>query len=114
MPVGDGRLEAAASLHEAKYNALLKAAQDVKASATSDESLAAEEADEPARKRVRTDSDLSLSAVDKAALTEQQKRLIRDAGGAYSVSEAQAAYSHLSDYHKKKGWDSSGWWARKG
>jgi hypothetical protein len=38
----------------------------------------------------------------------------RNAGGAYSVSEAEAAYSHLSSYHKKKGWDTSGWWARKG
>ena len=32
----------------------------------------------------------------------------------YSVSEAKAAYEHLSSYHKKKGWDQSGWWARKG
>ena len=34
--------------------------------------------------------------------------------GSYSVSEAEAAYSHLSTYHKEKGWDSTGWWARKG
>jgi ubiquitin-conjugating enzyme E2 Q len=34
--------------------------------------------------------------------------------GSYSASEARSAYSHLSDYHKRKGWDSSGWWARKG
>lgn len=34
--------------------------------------------------------------------------------GSYSEAESKAAYSHLSDYHKKKGWDSSGWWARKG
>jgi ubiquitin-conjugating enzyme E2 Q len=35
-------------------------------------------------------------------------------GGSYTTSEAEAAYTHLSDYHKKKGWDTSGWWARKG
>jgi len=34
--------------------------------------------------------------------------------GSYTASEAAAAYSHLSDYHKKKGWDTTGWWARKG
>lgn len=35
-------------------------------------------------------------------------------GGSYSVSEAQAAHQHLTSYHKKKGWDSMGWWAKKG
>ena len=34
--------------------------------------------------------------------------------GSYSTAEAKSAYSHLTDYHKKKGWDQSGWWARKG
>jgi len=34
--------------------------------------------------------------------------------GVYTTTEAKAAYDHLSDYHKKKGWDSSGWWAKKG
>ena len=38
----------------------------------------------------------------------------KNPGGAYSTAEAEAAYTHLSDYHKKKGWDTSGWWARKG
>jgi len=36
-----------------------------------------------------------------------------DVGG-YSAQEAKAAYEHLSEYHKKKGWDTSGWWAKKG
>jgi len=34
--------------------------------------------------------------------------------GKYSASEARAAYSHLSAYHAKKGWDSNGWWAKMG
>jgi ubiquitin-conjugating enzyme E2 Q len=38
----------------------------------------------------------------------------KNSGGTYTTAEAEAAYTHLSDYHKKKGWDSSGWWARKG
>lgn len=32
--------------------------------------------------------------------------------GRYTEAESRAAYSHLSEYHKKKGW--SRWWARKG
>ena len=35
-------------------------------------------------------------------------------GGSYSVTEAEAAHQHLTSYHKKKGWDSMGWWAKKG
>lgn len=34
--------------------------------------------------------------------------------GQYTAAEARAAYTHLSDYHAKKGWDTNGWWARKG
>lgn len=28
--------------------------------------------------------------------------------GSYTEAESKAAYSHLSDFHKKKGWDSTG------
>ncbi|GAX22198.1 ubiquitin-conjugating enzyme E2 Q [Fistulifera solaris] len=59
------------------------------------ELLAAATEVKPASKRPRTESS-------------------KNAGGAYTTAEAEAAYTHLSDYHKKKGWDSSGWWARKG
>lgn len=88
LVVGDGRLQAAYEMPEAKYQARLKASK---------------KADEdPSRKRQKKDDD-------------SQKRAPTDAdGGSYTVAEAHAAYSHLSDYHKKKGWDSSGWWARKG
>merc|ERR1711862_139645 len=34
--------------------------------------------------------------------------------GQYTAAEARAAYTYLSDYHAKKGWDTNGWWARKG
>jgi hypothetical protein len=43
-----------------------------------------------------------------------KKARFNDEIGSYTAAEAQSAYSHLSDYHKKKGWDTSGWWARKG
>lgn len=101
LVVGDGRLEAAYNLPEAKYNTLLEAASK-KSAATGEPSP---------HKKQRT---VEESTKKEAEATEQQRRLVRDQGGAYSVSEAQAAYSHLSDYHKKKGWDNSGWWARKG
>ena len=88
LVVGDGRLQAAYEMPEAKYQARLKSNKK----ADEDQS----------RKRHKKDDD-------------SQKRATADAdGGSYTVAEAHAAYSHLSDYHKKKGWDSSGWWARKG
>ena len=89
LVVGEGRLEAAANMSQAKYQAALQKAND--------------DDDEPekpdakmAAKRLRTNS------VGDAVAT------------GYSVSEAKAAYEHLSSYHQKKGWDQSGWWARKG
>jgi ubiquitin-conjugating enzyme E2 Q len=44
---------------------------------------------------------------------EQQKRTVHSQGGSYSVEEAQSAYSGLSNFHEKNGWNSE-WWARKG
>lgn len=94
LVVGDGRLQAAYEMPDPKYQARLKANKK-----------AAEGDQDPSRKRQKTDEESSPSP----------KRSANEAdGGSYSVAEAHAAYSHLSDYHKKKGWDSSGWWARKG
>jgi ubiquitin-conjugating enzyme E2 Q len=92
LVVGDGRLQAAAELSDARYKALLKAAQEEKSPS---------EGEEPPQKKVRRDND-AADPVGKAEI------------GSYTAAEAQSAYSHLSDYHKKKGWDTSGWWARKG
>lgn len=77
-------------MNETKYQARLKANK--------------KNVEDRTRKRQKTD-DSSVTSPPPAN---------KEDGGSYSVSEAQAAYSHLSDYHKKKGWDSSGWWARKG
>ena len=107
LVVGDGRLEAAVALPEAKYNALLGAAnQKMEASSSvSDES--------PAKKHKSSafEESSSKSGNNNALLPKTNNNAV---AGSYSVSEAQAAYSHLSEYHKKKGWDTSGWWARKG
>jgi ubiquitin-conjugating enzyme E2 Q len=92
LVVGEGRLEAAASLPAPKYQALLEASQ-------------ASQDTKPDGKRLRTNSagDSAAAAVPTAITVT-----------GYSDSEAKAAYEHLSSYHKKKGWDQSGWWARKG
>jgi ubiquitin-conjugating enzyme E2 Q len=102
LVVGDGRLEAASALPEAKYTALLEAANQKKLSSSS-KGQEDNENPSPLKKQKSEDAPLDMSAAVSFAQ-----------GGSYSVSEAQAAYSHLSDYHKKKGWDTSGWWARKG
>lgn len=94
LVVGDGRLQAASDLSESRYEALLKAA-----SGKQDDDEAA------SRKRRKLEEDKHSAQIRPVSKQEV---------GSYSASEAQAAYSHLSDYHKKKGWDSSGWWARKG
>mmetsp|Transcript_91539 Transcript_91539/g.137064 ORF Transcript_91539/g.137064 Transcript_91539/m.137064 type:complete len:387 (-) Transcript_91539:219-1379(-) len=93
LVVGDGRLQAATDLSDSRYEALLKAASGKT------------DAEESSAKRRKLDDDKSASLA---------KPVSKEQVGTYSSSEAQAAYSHLSAYHKKKGWDTSGWWAKKG
>jgi ubiquitin-protein ligase len=107
LVVGDGRLEAACNLADAKYRSLLDAA--VESQSPKQEASATASDNASASKRLRKNSE-----GDIAVIPEARRRIVSDQGGSYSVSEAQSAYSHLSDYHKKKGWDTSGWWARKG
>jgi ubiquitin-protein ligase len=121
LVVGDGRLEAAASLPEKKYEAYLAAAKEAASSGAAAAGGQGEEDDDndpSSKKRIRTNSagDSAFSSGSSAAVPDKKEGRASDlnAGGSYSVSEAQAAYNHLSDYHKKKGWDTSGWWAKKG
>jgi len=117
LVVGDGRLEAAANLSETKYAALLAAANETKIKATADGS-----AHKRQRKNSAGESVLYQQPPDEQGTLEDDDhdtnhsgaRPAPKQGGSYSVSEAKAAYTHLSDYHKKKGWDTTGWWARKG
>ena len=95
LVVGDARLQAATELPEKRYNALLEAASGKKDDGD----------EESSPKRRKLEDDKSASSVKPVSKAEI---------GTYSSSEAQAAYSHLSSYHKKKGWDTSGWWAKKG
>ena len=117
LVVGDGRLEAACALPETKYASLLEAATQKRmlSSTTSDETEHEHDTSDdinpsPTKRQKSCINDNQTNT--NATLVE--KKPILPQGGSYSVSEAQAAYSHLSDYHKKKGWDTSGWWSRKG
>lgn len=131
LVVGDGRLEAAYNLSETKYNALLAASEET--AKEQHQSAAAAESAEAHRRQDDDDSDNENDKLDDKKSSSGSKRQrknsvgesrrtgsssssssLRDKGGSYSAGEASAAYSHLSDYHKKKGWDSSGWWKRKG
>ncbi len=84
LVVGDGRLEAATNMSEKKREALLAAAQCEKKNAAETTS------EQPPAKKAKIQDDNEKVNV-----------------GAYSTAEAKAAYNHLSEYHKKKGW--SGW-----
>jgi ubiquitin-conjugating enzyme E2 Q len=95
LVVGDGRLSAATDLNEERYNALLEASKT-------------DDGKEPAAKKAKDDNEKASEP------KEVPKPVTKEQVGSYTASEAQSAYSHLSDYHKKKGWDNSGWWARKG
>lgn len=116
LVVGDGRLEAAIGMPDKKREALLAAAVEERKqedqqqngsglpsfSSSSASSSLANLSSNSKRKRGSEDQSTSSSDKKKAAVS----------AGAYSTAEAKAAYSHLSNYHKKKGW--SGWWAKRG
>eukprot|EP00814_Leptocylindrus_danicus_P013463 CAMPEP_0116032636 /NCGR_PEP_ID=MMETSP0321-20121206/18296_1 /TAXON_ID=163516 /ORGANISM="Leptocylindrus danicus var. danicus, Strain B650" /LENGTH=390 /DNA_ID=CAMNT_0003508127 /DNA_START=6 /DNA_END=1178 /DNA_ORIENTATION=+ len=91
LVVGDGRLEAAETL---------RCQQTTKKRGAGD----AKETEEHKRSKDEHDED-DAKPTEKISASQI---------GGYSAAEARQAYSHLSDYHKKKGWDHSGWWAKKG
>lgn len=96
LVVGNGRLEAVADLPPQKRQELLTAALAKKSHGDNSTDTEVIEKTSHARKRKYGED----SAVAKA--------------GEYSAHEAHSAYNHLSEYHKEKGWDRSGWWSKKG
>ena len=120
LVVGEGRLEAAYNLPESKYNSLLEAADALKkeqAEMDEDRTLHNHDEDDEQEEKMSVKRQRKNShGESQALLSEQQRRILRAEknGGKYSEADAKAAYEHLSSYHKKKGWDTSGWWARKG
>ena len=115
LVVGEGRLEAAYNLPENRYNALLEAAESLKREQGEFDSNDDEEDEDDTKKSTKRQRKNSHGE-SQALLSEQQRRVMRAEknGGKYTEADAKAAYEHLSTYHKKKGWDTSGWWARKG
>eukprot|EP00934_Nitzschia_sp_Nitz4_P006524 Nitzschia sp. Nitz4//scaffold28_size193895//100895//102136//NITZ4_001661-RA/size193895-processed-gene-0.227-mRNA-1//1//CDS//3329545970//6514//frame0 len=96
LVVGDGRLQAATQLTEERYEAALQAAKCRKREG---------EEISPASKRTCH----SKKHDDDKPDWDRKGPL-----SGYSAKEAEMAFNHLSTYHKKKGWDNTGWWARKG
>lgn len=103
LVVGNGRLEAAVGLSKRdEKSAEKKRNQD-------DEDNGGDERSNGKRK-----SSISQKSPQKKSATSSsssKKPIPKNVGG-YSSAEATAAHNHISDYHKKNGWNS--WWARKG
>ena len=102
LVVGDGRLEAAVSMPAKKREALLAAALSGKQSASASSNSADED----------SSSNVASAKRKRAEDDDSGDDRISNNIGVYSTAEAKAAYTHLSNYHKKKGW--SGWWAKGG
>ena len=114
LVVGDGRLEAAGRLSDATYAKRLAKAQTLSELGAADSKMSAEKV-KGKRQRVNSAGDDAKEEEDDDD-EEDVTPLFRSAqaAGTYSATEAEHAYAHLSDFHKKKGWDNSGWWAKKG
>ena len=124
LVVGDGRLEAAVKFGPEQRKKLLAEAQArlEKKKSGDDDDDDDDASDEGSRKRPR-DSDASDGADSKKKAKgdgkggdddSKEAGVSKTAAGSYSTAEAKSAYQHLTDFHKKKGWDQSGWWSRRG
>lgn len=98
MVVGDGRVQAAVNMDEKAYAESLKLGIERKKG---------EENDNDGGKRKRSGSD------DNAERGETKGGRKANVG-TYTAAEASSAYDHLSKFHEEKGWDKSGWWAKRG
>eukprot|EP01082_Thalassiosira_pseudonana_P004619 g4478.t1 g4478 contig15:1108107-1108448(-) len=113
MVVGDGRLQAAVDMPEDAYKTALDAAMERSKAGKEGKTTGLDEEEEDdndggpsKRKRV--------SSVDNGKSDDSAKKPSAASIGSYSAAEASSAYDHLSKFHQEKGWDKSGWWARKG
>mmetsp|Transcript_40858 Transcript_40858/g.95857 ORF Transcript_40858/g.95857 Transcript_40858/m.95857 type:complete len:464 (-) Transcript_40858:386-1777(-) len=120
LVVGDGRLAAALPLHEKAAKQKQKRDQREQ----QERGRAAEENESYSPMKVAGEVEKKSKGALAATSKKNDPHVVGENGlkkapslreiGGYSAVEARAAYSHLSDYHKKKGWDTSGWWAKKG
>mmetsp|Transcript_1506 Transcript_1506/g.2159 ORF Transcript_1506/g.2159 Transcript_1506/m.2159 type:complete len:501 (+) Transcript_1506:226-1728(+) len=110
LVVGEGRLQAALDIPEQERKTLLAAAIARRANKVTETDQQPDENDNnssPAKKRKYKSSNSSNKVSKNLSVSKLQ-------AGSYTTAEAKNAYQHLSDYHKRKGWDSTGWWAKKG
>lgn len=107
MVVGGGRIEIATEMPKDAYKKALAAALVKKKAPKDSPDVKLGDAD----KRKRSPSDDENDTTKKEESKPPAKKA---SGGSYTTSEAKSAYNHLSSYHKKEGWDKSGWWSRKG
>jgi len=111
LVVGDGRLQAVVDMSQQKQEALQEAAsrRDEK------EQLSEGKGCSGGKRKREDDGDGDGDGDDadkgKISLKKDDANGSLDAGQ-YTTAEAKAAYSHLSNFHKKKGW--SPYWAKKG
>eukprot|EP00581_Thalassiosira_minuscula_P019026 CAMPEP_0183725724 /NCGR_PEP_ID=MMETSP0737-20130205/21351_1 /TAXON_ID=385413 /ORGANISM="Thalassiosira miniscula, Strain CCMP1093" /LENGTH=505 /DNA_ID=CAMNT_0025956813 /DNA_START=98 /DNA_END=1612 /DNA_ORIENTATION=- len=114
MVVGDGRLQAAVDMGKDAYKKTLDEMmkkKEQKKEGKSSEGEAAMDLDdgdvkmgEAKRKRAP-----SVDNHDHEGKPKGKPVVKKATGGSYTAAEAQSAYEHLSKYHKKEGWDKSGW-----
>lgn len=118
MVVGDGRLQAAVDMGREAYKKAVEAvskkrAEQKKGKTPEDEADESEDDDandgDTKRKRVPSVDSNDADSKLKSSVTSKKAT-----GGTYTAAEAQSAYDHLSKYHKKEGWDKSGYWGRRG
>lgn len=114
MVVGDGRLQSAVDMGKDAYTKVLgemikKQKALKRCNLDEDEDGGDVKMGEAKRKRVS-----SVDGNDEDSKPKGSSVVRKATGGSYTAAEAQSAYDHLSKYHKKEGWDKSGWWSRKG
>lgn len=105
LVVGDGRLEDASNMPKEKYDALLDAAMN-----KGNNSCNTVGADNGKKEDDEDDANHNDNSGERGVKRKHESSTSSVNG--YSTAEAKAAYTHLSSYHKKKGW--SGWWAQRG
>jgi hypothetical protein len=106
--VGQGRLQAAYKLPEASYNVRLVAAYDKDSVPLSSKKPMTEDEASYNSKLVATSKKNAVLSSSKKPKTEHEETERVDVGS-YSVAEAKAAYSALSDNNEINGWGDVYW-----
>jgi ubiquitin-conjugating enzyme E2 Q len=107
MVVGDGRVKAAVEMGERAYEEALRAGLEREKSEKEEDD---DDEDGVSKRKRDEDTDDKEERVEGKKKGERSKANV----GYYTAAEASTAYDHLSKFHEEKGWDKSGWWAKRG